>query len=186
MSPLPADQAAATSPSVKHVARSILHLLRTRDDDAKCHPQPNIDLCEKPEAASNTTTIVLSVLGGILVIGTISTLIVFHLRRQRRDAQEWPKSQQELEDYGIGPIPSTTKTSTAGGGAPPRPKNAYRPPHVESEGDRNGNSNHLSAPGGARRDSLKSLARSIRGNPASRGDDVVTHDMKPVEPASQL
>lgn len=60
MSPVPVDQASAS-----HIAQVISHILKTRDDedDAKCHPQPNIDLCEKPEAASNTTTIVLSVLG---------------------------------------------------------------------------------------------------------------------------
>ncbi|KAI1456120.1 hypothetical protein F4805DRAFT_251664 [Annulohypoxylon moriforme] len=182
MSPLPVDQAAPSS-SASHIARTILHLLKTRDDesDAKCHPQPNIDLCEKPEAANNTTTIVLSVLGGVLVVGTIATLIFFHLRRQRRDAQEWPKSQQELDDYGIGPMPSSNKNNN--NAAPPRPKNAYRPPHVESD---NSDSTHFPPPG--RRDSLKSLARSIRGNPEayrSRPDDT-THDMKAVEPTSQL
>ncbi|KAI0887060.1 uncharacterized protein GGS22DRAFT_159298 [Annulohypoxylon maeteangense] len=178
MSPLPVDQVTQSS-SASNIARTIINLLRTRDDEetyAKCHPQPNIDLCEKPEAASNTTTIVLSVLGGILVVGTIATLIVFHLRRQRSDAREWPKSQQELEDYGIGPMPSAPSNN----GAPPRPKNAYRQPHVESD------STHLPPPG--RRDSLKSLARSIRGNPdayRSRPDDT-RHDMKAVEPTSQL
>ncbi|KAI2465353.1 hypothetical protein F4781DRAFT_409595 [Annulohypoxylon bovei var. microspora] len=175
MSPLPADQAASSSSS--HFARAILHLLTTRDDDetyAKCHPQPNIDLCEKPEAASNTTTIILSVIGGILAVGTISTLIFFHLRRSRRDAQEWPKSQQELEDYGIAPMPSS--------GAPPRPKNAYRQPSVGPD-----DADHLPPPPG-RRDSLKSLARSIRGNPDAyrpRPDDTA-HGMKAVEPTSQL
>ncbi|KAI0891020.1 hypothetical protein F4806DRAFT_501485 [Annulohypoxylon nitens] len=179
MSPVPVDQAAAS-----HIAQVISHILKTRDDedDAKCHPQPNIDLCEKPEAASNTTTIVLSVLGALLVVGTIATLAVFHFRRQRRDAQEWPKNQQELEDYGIGPMPS--KTTTSASAAPPRPKNAYRPPQVESENG--GGRDHLPAP--SRRDSLTSLARSIRGNPdayRSRPDDT-SHDMKAVEPTSQL
>ncbi|KAI1089275.1 hypothetical protein F5B19DRAFT_495584 [Rostrohypoxylon terebratum] len=185
MSPVPVDQAASSS--VSHIARAISHLLKARDDesDAKCHPQPNIDLCEKPEAASNTTTIVLSVFGAILVVGTVATLAFFHFRRQRRDAQEWPKSQQELEDYGIGPMPNkTTTTTTPTSAAPPRPKNAYRPPHVESENG--GGRDHLPAP--SRRDSLTSLARSIRGNPdayRSRPDDT-SHNMKAVEPTSQL
>ncbi|KAI1103681.1 hypothetical protein F4804DRAFT_217550 [Jackrogersella minutella] len=180
MSPLPADHAAPSSPSAaSHLARAIARVLAPRDDDsyAKCHPQPNIDLCEKPDAASNTSTIVIGTLGGLLAAATIITLVVLHLRRQRRDEREWPKNNQELEDYGIGPIYSSTATVPA----PPRPKNAYRQPRVDPD-----DGGHLPPPG--RRDSLKSLARSIRADPTAYRPkpDEVSHDMKPVEPTSQI
>ena len=100
---------------------------------------------------------------------TVATLLFFHFRHKRRDEREWPKNNQELDDYGIGP-------------APQRPKNAYKQPRVDpDDGDD-------LAPPRPRRDSLQSLARSLRGNPnayRSRPDDT-SHDMKPVEPSSQL
>ncbi|KAI0838560.1 hypothetical protein F5Y06DRAFT_296636 [Hypoxylon sp. FL0890] len=171
MSPLPlaVDHAAASS------ARAVFGFLAARDDaeDKKCHPQPNIDLCEKPAASSDATSIVVGTLSGALVVLTIGTLLFLHFRRKRRDEREWPKNNQELEDYGFGPAPST--------GAPSKPKNTYRQPRVDDETEQN-----LPPPG--RRDSLSSLARSLRGTPdayRSRPDDT-SHDMKPVEPASQL
>ncbi|OTA90949.1 hypothetical protein M434DRAFT_397607 [Hypoxylon sp. CO27-5] len=171
MSPLPlvVDQAAASS------ARAVFRFLAARDDaeDKKCHPQPNIDLCEKPAASSDATSIVVGTLSGALVVLTIGTLLFLHFRRKRRDEREWPKNNQELEDYGLGPAPSTK--------APSKPKTAYRQPRVDDDTERN-----LSPPG--RRNSLSSLARSLRGTPdayRSRPDDT-SHDMKPVEPVSQL
>ncbi|OTB03234.1 hypothetical protein M426DRAFT_24022 [Hypoxylon sp. CI-4A] len=177
MSPLPIDKAATTSASL--LARAAIHFLAMRDDDdtdAKCHPRPDIDLCEKPNAASDSTTIVLGTIGGFVLVATLSTLAFLHIRRQRRDKREWPKSSQELEDYGMGPMPV--------GNAPPKPKNAYRPPRVDNDDD--ADNGHLPPPG--RRDSLSSLARSIRGNPDAykpRRDDT-SNEMKAVEPASQL
>ncbi|KAI1395139.1 hypothetical protein F4819DRAFT_212000 [Hypoxylon fuscum] len=172
MSPLPVDRSTSLASTTTRLARSIFHLLKAREDDP-CHPQPNIDLCEKPNAASHTTEITVGTLGGLLVLGTTGILIFLHFRRKRRDEQEWPKNNQELDDYGVGPMPTA---------APGRPKNAYRQPRVDPDDD-----GHLPRPG-ARRDSLQSLARSIRGNPnayKSKPDDI-THDMKPVEPTSQL
>ncbi|KAI4861338.1 hypothetical protein F4820DRAFT_434014 [Hypoxylon rubiginosum] len=185
MSPLPADQSTPSSSlsvSTTRLVRSVLRLY-TRDDsdDAKCHPQPNIDLCEKPDSAKLTSEIVIGTLGGVLVIVTLSLLVFLHYRHKRRDEREWPKNNQELDDYGMG---STTPSSNAA--APGRPKNAYKRPRVDPDDDDDAASNL--PPPGARRDSLQSLARSIRGNPdayRSRPDDI-SHDMKPVEPLSQL
>ncbi|KAI1437347.1 hypothetical protein GGR50DRAFT_97794 [Xylaria sp. CBS 124048] len=77
------------------------HLMPRDDDDAKCHPQPNIDLCEKPATSGHSTTITIAVIVAVIVIGTFAVLTFLHLRRKRMDKEEWPKSQQELEDYGF-------------------------------------------------------------------------------------
>ncbi|KAI0846047.1 hypothetical protein F5Y00DRAFT_150566 [Daldinia vernicosa] len=181
MSPLPINPSIPSATSLaSHFARAISHVshvltTRDEDEDTKCHPRPDIDLCEKPQASQHTTAIVVGVLGGLLVVSTVGILSVLHIRRQRQDKREFPKNNQELDDYGIGPMPPTATAK------PTRPQNAYRPPHVESD-----DGDDLKPPG--RRDSLNSLARSIRGNPdayRSRPDDT-SHDMKPVEPASQL
>ncbi|KAI1661841.1 hypothetical protein F4813DRAFT_345950 [Daldinia decipiens] len=181
MSPLPINPAMSPTVSMaSHFARAISYVLTTRDEDedAKCHPRPDIDLCEKPQASNHTMAILIGVLGGLLVVSTVGTLFVLHIRRQRQEAQEFPKSNQELDDYGVGPMPPAPAAKPP---RPIRPENAYRQPHAEpDDGD------DLKPPG--RRDSLNSLARSIRGNPdayRSRADDI-SHDMKPVEPASQL
>ncbi|KAL7619358.1 hypothetical protein AAE478_009895 [Parahypoxylon ruwenzoriense] len=175
MAPHLVDKTVAAPPpslsSTTRLARAAFRIV-TRADDP-CHPQPNIDLCEKPNAASNTTTIVVGTLGGLLVFLTIATLLVFHLRRKRSDELEWPKNNQELDDYGVGPIPAS---------APSRPKNTYQKPRVDPD---NGDQQLPPPP---RRDSLQSLARSLRGSDAAyrlRPDDT-SHDMKPIEPASQL
>ncbi|KAI2785074.1 hypothetical protein F4815DRAFT_451297 [Daldinia loculata] len=183
MSPLPINPSIPSTASLaSHFARAISHVLTTRDEDedAKCHPRPDIDLCEKPQASNHTVEILIGVLGGLLVVSTVSILLVLHIRRQRQDRREFPKSSQELDDYGVGPMPPTT-TAAAKPPRPTKPQNAYRQPRAEpDDGD------DLKPPG--RRDSLNSLARSIRGNPdayRSRPDDT-SLDMKPVEPASQL
>ncbi|KAI1763249.1 hypothetical protein GGR53DRAFT_467550 [Hypoxylon sp. FL1150] len=184
MSPLPAGQSTRSSsssislPTTKFV-RSVYRLLARDDaDDAKCHPQPNIDLCEKPDSAKLASEIVIGTLGGLLVVVTATVLIFLHYRHKRRDEREWPKNNQELDDYGIGPA----RPSNAGSVG--KPKNTYKPPRVDAD---DGNDDDLSPPR-PRRDSLQSLARSLRGNPEayrSRPDDT-SHDMKPVEPVSQL
>ncbi|KAI1499098.1 hypothetical protein F5X99DRAFT_296023 [Biscogniauxia marginata] len=168
----------AASTRLARTARQLL----VRDDDeetyAKCHPAPNIDLCEKTGASSHATEISIGVICVVFVGTLLITLTIFHVRRQRRDAAEWPKNNQELDDYGLG--------------APPvdRPKNTYQQPRP---GER--------PPPTKSRNELDNLARSLRnpddraGNPGSRDydygyskrrDDDVTPDMKPVEPASQL
>lgn len=114
---------------------------------------------------------------GLLVVVTATILVILHYRHKRNDEREWPKNNQELDDYGVGPMPPSR------GGAVGKPKSAYRPPRVDADDD----SDTLPAPR-ERRDSLQSLARSLRGNPEayrSRPDDT-SHDMKPVEPVSQL
>ncbi|XXH02103.1 hypothetical protein Hte_008469 [Hypoxylon texense] len=185
MSPLPADRSTRSSPFSIATARLVRSVVRlyTRDDadDAKCHPQPNIDLCEKPDSAKLTSEIVIGTLGGVLVVVTVSLLVFLHYRHKRRDEREWPKNNQELDDYGMG---STATAPSSNAAAPGRPKNAYKRPRVDPDDDDDGKL----PPPGPRRDSLQSLARSLRGNPdayRSRPDDT-SHDMKPVEPSSQL
>ncbi|KAI0179614.1 hypothetical protein GGR52DRAFT_206335 [Hypoxylon sp. FL1284] len=181
MSPLPADHSAPSSPislPATRLARSLFTLFARDDsDDAKCHPQPDIDLCEKPDSAKRAGEFVIGTLGGLLVIITAVLLVILHYRHKRRDELEWPKNNQELDDYGLGPDPASGAT------VPGKPKNAYKPPRVDPVDD----DGDLPRPG-PRRDSLQSLARSLRGNPdayRSRPDDT-SNDMKPVEPSSQL
>ncbi len=38
------------------------HLVIRDDDDAKCHPRPDIDLCEKPATSDKTTPITIGVI----------------------------------------------------------------------------------------------------------------------------
>ncbi|KAI1803056.1 hypothetical protein F4811DRAFT_359863 [Daldinia bambusicola] len=181
MSPIPVNPSIPSAASLaSHFARAVSYVLTTRDEDEdkKCHPRPDIDLCEKPNASKPTAGIVVGTIGGLLFGITVGTLIVLHIRRQRQDRREFPKNNQELDDYGIGPMaPAPTAQ-------PARPQKAYRQPHVEPvDAD---DDDDLKPP--RRRDSLNSLARSIRGNPdayKSRPDDT-SHDMKPVEPLSQL
>lgn len=42
------------------IARHLL--VRDDDDDAKCHPRPDIDLCEKPASADKSTPIAIGVI----------------------------------------------------------------------------------------------------------------------------
>ncbi|KAI1462924.1 uncharacterized protein F4812DRAFT_448547 [Daldinia caldariorum] len=186
MSPIPVNpstpstlSAASLASLASHFARAVSHVLTTRDEDEdkKCHPAPNINLCEKPNASKPTAGIVVGTIAGLVFGTTVITLIILHIRRQRQDKREFPKNNQELDDYGIGPMaPAST-------GTPARPQKAYRQPRVEPDAE---DDDDLKPP--RRRDSLNSLARSIRGNPdayKSRPDDT-SHDMKPVEPVSQL
>ncbi|KAI5859839.1 hypothetical protein GGS23DRAFT_263333 [Durotheca rogersii] len=179
MSPFPADHAVAAplssfSASVAgRFARRAFRILTRADEVDPCHPRPNIDLCEKPNASNSTTAIVVGTLGGLLAFVTIATLVILHIRHQRKDEREWPKnSQQELDDYGVGPMPA----------APPKSKSAYQKPRADADDG----ADYLPPP--RRRDSLQSLARSIRGTDSayrSRPDDT-SHAMKPVEPLSQV
>ncbi|KAI1821181.1 hypothetical protein F4861DRAFT_520174 [Xylaria intraflava] len=90
------------------------HLI-PRDDDDKCHPEPDINLCEKSATSSNATPITIGVTVGVVVFGTLAVLTFLHLRRKRRDEQEWGKDQQELEDYGFTASPTSVR----------QPPNAY-------------------------------------------------------------
>lgn len=38
------------------------HLLVREDDESKCHPRPDIDLCEKPASSDKTTPIAIGVI----------------------------------------------------------------------------------------------------------------------------
>ncbi|KAH9905596.1 hypothetical protein F4778DRAFT_778988 [Xylariomycetidae sp. FL2044] len=177
------------------IARYIL----SRDDDAKCHPQPNINLCEKPGISDKTTGIAIGVIAGAIVIGVLSVLIFLHLRRKKRDEQEWSgKNLQELEDYGMDTPASNTVT---------RPGKTYQqqPTTIPDMAPRHHQNNSHAGDGArdsAKRNSLDALARDLRAHNQNRNDDgqdrdrkkyqarvedEVSYDnMKPVEPVSQV
>ncbi|KAI0186431.1 hypothetical protein EV127DRAFT_484236 [Xylaria flabelliformis] len=151
------------------------HLIVRDDDESKCHPRPDIDLCEKPASSSKTTPIAIGVIVGIVVVGTGAVLTYFHLRRKRKDQEEWPKNNQELEDYGI-VAPSSTVRPPQAAHHPPE-----QPPPQYSERDQR----HEPA-----RSSLDNLEHSLRGGQTTgafrRQDEQISADMKPVQPSDHL
>ncbi|KAI5920171.1 hypothetical protein F4810DRAFT_684292 [Camillea tinctor] len=175
------EQLANLTPSVRFARLARQLLVRDDEDDAKCHPSPNINLCEKTGISSHSAEIVLGVICFLIVGATLTTLTIFHLRRQRSDASEWPKNNQELADYGLD-VPEPIN----------KPKNTYQQPSNPGSGGGGGKPSS--------RNSLDHLARSLRnhdgpGHPGSRDhdygykkrhDDDISPNMKPVEPASQL
>ncbi|KAI1349762.1 hypothetical protein F5Y01DRAFT_288039 [Xylaria sp. FL0043] len=130
------------------------HLVIRDDDDAKCHPRPDIDLCEKPATSDKTTPITIGVIVGIIVVATFALLTFFHLRRKRKDEKEWPKNNQELEDYGFA-VPSSGARQPAAQHSAPQPQ---QQPHDQYQGfDDKGMASQRPA-----RNSLDNLERSLR------------------------
>ncbi|KAI8948612.1 hypothetical protein F4801DRAFT_581251 [Xylaria longipes] len=140
------------------------HLIVRDDDDAKCHPRPNIDLCEKPASSDKTTPITIGVIVGIIVVGTLGVLTFFHLRRKRADEKEWPKNNQELEDYGIVAPSSTVR----------QPQTAHHPPQQQQQ----------------QYNDQYNLEQSLRGGQTTgafrRQDEQISADMKPVEASDRI
>lgn len=126
-----AAKSAAPSRRVPHLmARYLGSLLASREKEMteeECHPQPNIDLCEKQSASSHIDIIVPVCIvyvpfplragqpsrrltfpekySAVLLIGLFAVLFYFHVRRQKRDEAEWSsKNNHEMEDYGIEPV----------------------------------------------------------------------------------
>ncbi|KAJ2976509.1 hypothetical protein NUW58_g8067 [Xylaria curta] len=157
------------------------HLIPREDDYAKCHPRPDIDLCEKPASSDKGTPITIGVIVGIVVVGTLSVLTYFHFRRKRRDEQEWPKNNQELEDYGIA-VPSSTVRP---------PQSAHNPSQQRHHNDddyRHNDTNFASQK--PARSSLDKLERSLRGDQTTgafrRQEEQISADMKPVVPSDRI
>lgn len=120
-------------------------------------------------------------------MGTIALLTWFHVRRRRRDEQEWPKNNQELDDYGFAAPTSSVR----------QPQAAHHPPqsqqqHVD-EYERN-NTHHDAgfAPQNPARGSLDNLERSLRGGQGQttgafqRKEEQISADMKPVQPSDRI
>ncbi|EMR72817.1 hypothetical protein MGN70_008705 [Eutypa lata] len=111
-----AVQEISSSGAAKSASARFSHLmarylaLRADDDektDAECHPQPNVDLCEKQSAASHIDIIVPVCIGAALLIGLLATLCYLNMKRKKRDEAEWSsKNNHEMEDYGIEARPS--------------------------------------------------------------------------------
>ncbi|KAI0551509.1 hypothetical protein F4679DRAFT_582348 [Xylaria curta] len=156
-------------------------IVRDDESEAKCHPRPNIDLCEKPASADKTTPITIGVIVGIIVVGTGAVLTYFHIRRKRKDEEEWPKNNQELEDYGI-IAPSSTVRQPQAAHHPPE-----QPPPQYSEYPRNDAHDASQRPA---RSSLDNLEHSLRGGQTTgafrRQDEQISADMKPVQPSDHL
>ncbi|GAP90741.1 hypothetical protein SAMD00023353_5200790 [Rosellinia necatrix] len=142
------------------------HLVAREDKETDCHPQPNIDLCEKPSSSDPTTPIAIGVIVGIIVLGTLAVLTFLHLRRKRRDEEEWPKNNQELDDYGFTAPSSTVR----------QPQAARHPAQSQQRGERH--------------DTADDLERSLRGGQTTgafrRQEEQISADMKPVEASDRV
>ncbi|KAI1197880.1 hypothetical protein F5X97DRAFT_301157 [Nemania serpens] len=169
------------------------HLIVREDDESKCHPRPDIDLCEKPASADKSTPITIGVIVGIVVVGTLAVLTFFHFRRKRQDEKEWPKNNQELEDYGFTVPSSTTRQS------PPQ----QRQHQQQQQQDRyqQDQYQHRDTPQNVHHDaglasqnpargSLDNLERSLRGGQTtsafSRQEEHISANTKPAEPADRI
>ncbi|KAK4160304.1 hypothetical protein QBC43DRAFT_115148 [Cladorrhinum sp. PSN259] len=127
---------AATAMSIHQLAtnfkRAVAPMLSKREDK-DCSPQPGINLCEKPSISSSTVTwIVVGCVIGALVLVTLCTLLVLHLRRRKRDKQEDMTDRFQMSDYGLDEVPTSKKArrnnntgpspSPSPGGSPRRSK----------------------------------------------------------------
>ncbi|KAK4099137.1 hypothetical protein N658DRAFT_517565 [Parathielavia hyrcaniae] len=91
-----------------NVRRALAYLVRREED--KCHPQPNVDLCEKPAISSTSVTwIIVGVCIGLLVVGLSAVLIFLHFRRKKRDKREDMDDRFESSDYGLDEMPASRK-----------------------------------------------------------------------------
>ncbi|KAH8649940.1 hypothetical protein BX600DRAFT_517165 [Xylariales sp. PMI_506] len=83
-----------------------------------CDAHPN--LCVMPAITDKATPIAIGVVSAALVIGLLCVLTFLHFRRKKRDAREWTKDPQELDDYGMG-----VDTGAGAGRGPREPQKAY-------------------------------------------------------------
>ncbi|KAF7559400.1 hypothetical protein G7046_g4762 [Stylonectria norvegica] len=102
-----------------------------------CHPQPEMNLCEKSAVSSRTTYIVLVALSVVLVTAVLALLVILHLRRRRLDKLEKTKDLQELEDYGLARHHSPPGTHPSPLPSLPPPIHIqFHDPHIDYEEDR--------------------------------------------------
>ncbi|KAI1123337.1 hypothetical protein F5Y10DRAFT_55441 [Nemania abortiva] len=165
------------------------HLI-ARDDDSKCHPQPNIDLCEKPASSDKTTPITIGVIVGIVVVGTFAVLTYFHLRRKRKDKEEWPKNNQELEDYGFAVPSSGVRQPQPNYQQAPPPQYQEQPQQHDQYQRNDVHHDQGFASQKPARGSLDDLERSLRGGQTTgafrRQEEQISADMKPVEVSDRI
>ncbi|KAL1836584.1 hypothetical protein VTJ49DRAFT_4898 [Mycothermus thermophilus] len=103
-----ADMALHGRPFATTVRRSFARMLLRREDE--CHPQPGIDLCEKPSVSSvQTTWIIVGTVLGLLLVVTGSVLIFLHIRKTKRDKREDVEDRFHRADYGLDDLPSSRK-----------------------------------------------------------------------------
>lgn len=87
------------------IRRAVLGMLVSRADD--CHPQPGVDLCEKPGISTTKVTwIIVGVALGLLVVGTILLLLFLHFRRKKQDKKEELEERFQNSDYGLDELPA--------------------------------------------------------------------------------
>ncbi|RYP50170.1 hypothetical protein DL768_004287 [Monosporascus sp. mg162] len=110
------SSAAAQSARFSSMAARSLGAREEEKTYEECHPAPNFNLCEKQAAASNLDVIVPITIMSVILTCLIATLFYFHLRRQKRDEEEWsPKDIHEMDAYGLevpGKPPNTYQRST--------------------------------------------------------------------------
>ncbi|KAJ3575416.1 hypothetical protein NPX13_g4042 [Xylaria arbuscula] len=165
------------------------HLITRDDNDDKCHPQPNIDLCEKPATSDKTTPITIGVIAGIIVVGLAAVITFLHFRRKRRDEKEWPKNNQELEDYGFTVPSSSAVREPQTAHHTQQQSQQHQHDQYQRYDDSPDRSGYASPPKPARND-LDDLERSLRGGQTTGAfrhqNEQVSGDMKPVQPTDRI
>lgn len=94
-----------TTTSLLRRTVDVAHALFARQDDEKdCKANPQ--LCEKPQATSkNTGVIVGASVGGIVLI-TLAVLVYFHMKRMKRDKAEDINDPFKMSDWGLDDQPA--------------------------------------------------------------------------------
>ncbi|KAI1332499.1 hypothetical protein F5Y16DRAFT_179074 [Xylariaceae sp. FL0255] len=153
-----------------------IQIIAARDTNStNCHPADNIDLCEKPATSGNGTAITIGAIGGAIAVVLVVLLTYLHLRKKRMDKKEWPKNNQELDDYGFD-VPQSQRARRAA-------QAQTQPSRPTQQGGMSATNNRES------QGSLNDLERSLRGhttNAFKRHDDDVAIDIKPATPADRI
>ena len=123
-------------------------------------------------------------------MGLAAVITFLHFRRKRRDEKEWPKNNQELEDYGF-TVPSSSAVR--------EPQSAHhtqaqqQQQHQRDQYQRYDDSPERGSFGSTQkppRNALDDLERSLRGAQTTgafrQQNEQISGDMKPVEPTDRI
>ncbi|KAK3385333.1 hypothetical protein B0H63DRAFT_181666 [Podospora didyma] len=71
--------------------------------------------CEKPAASSKTVTwIIVGVVLGLLLFGTLSVMLYFHLKKTKREKSEDMEDRFHMDDYGVDIMPAARSNHPTG------------------------------------------------------------------------